>query len=100
MKYYRRHKHELNHVDGDDPLPAPPSKKMRYGKNDDILLAKHFVNKPDGTSDKVFQDFARIVSIPRAIYSSMEIEKNCRILTIHGKAGKNTTGFTRPKLTI
>ena len=75
MKYYRRHKHELNHVDGDDPLPAPPSKKMRYGKNDDILLAKHFVNKPDGTSDKVFQDFARIVSIPRAIYSSMEIEK-------------------------
>jgi len=60
MKYYRRHKHELNRIDGDEPLPAPPAKKMRYGRNDDILLARYFVNKPEGTSDKIFQDFARI----------------------------------------
>ncbi|EJD03052.1 uncharacterized protein FOMMEDRAFT_140811 [Fomitiporia mediterranea MF3/22] len=60
MKYYRRHKHELNRVEGDEPLPAPPTKKMRYGRNDDILLAQYFVNKPEGTSDKIFQEFAKI----------------------------------------
>ncbi|KAI0793243.1 hypothetical protein C8Q75DRAFT_797370 [Abortiporus biennis] len=60
MKFYRRHKHELHHADGDDPLPAPPEKKMRYSRADDVLLAKHFINKPEGTSDKVFQAFARI----------------------------------------
>ena len=62
MKYYRRHKHELHRVEGDEPLPAPPSKKMRYGRNDDILLARYFVNRPEGTSDKIFQEFAKIVS--------------------------------------
>lgn len=61
MKYYRRHKHELNRVEGDEPLPAPPAKKMRYGKNDDVLLARYFANKPAGTSDKIFQEFAKIV---------------------------------------
>jgi len=60
MKYYRRHKHELNRLEGDEPLPAPPAKKMRYGRNDDILLAQYFANKPEGTSDKIFQTFARI----------------------------------------
>jgi len=62
MKFWRRHKHELERADNDAPLPAPPEKKMRYSKKDDILLAKHFANKPDGTSDKIFQDFGRLVS--------------------------------------
>ncbi|KAF8971146.1 hypothetical protein BDZ97DRAFT_1651829 [Flammula alnicola] len=60
MKFWRRHKHELARTDGDEPLPAPPDKKMRYSKEDDILLAKYFYNKPDGTSDKIFQAFGRL----------------------------------------
>lgn len=63
MKFWRRHKHELARTDGDEPLPAPPDKKMRYSKEDDILLAKYFFNKPDGTSDKIFQAFGRLVRI-------------------------------------
>ncbi|KAI0087957.1 hypothetical protein BDY19DRAFT_994383 [Irpex rosettiformis] len=62
MKFYRRHKHELYHEDGDDPLPQPPEKKMRYSKGDDILLAKHFASRREGTSDKIFQEFARLYS--------------------------------------
>jgi len=61
MKFWRRHKHELSRSEGDEPLPAPPDKKMRYSKEDDILLAKHFFNKPEGTSDKIFQAFGRLV---------------------------------------
>ncbi|KAH9484961.1 hypothetical protein JR316_0001865 [Psilocybe cubensis] len=60
MKFWRRHKHELAHTEGDEPLPAPPDKKMRYSKDDDILLARYFYNKPDGTSDKIFQAFGRL----------------------------------------
>ncbi|KAI0829693.1 hypothetical protein BC628DRAFT_1358248 [Trametes gibbosa] len=60
MKFYRRHKHELHHAPGDEPLPAPPEKKMRYSRQDDVLLAKHFITKPEGTSDKIFQNFARL----------------------------------------
>jgi hypothetical protein len=63
MKYWRRHKHVLNHADGDDPLPIPPEKKMRYSREDDVLLAKYFFRKPEGTSDKVFQAFGRLVSL-------------------------------------
>ncbi|KIP06616.1 hypothetical protein PHLGIDRAFT_90682 [Phlebiopsis gigantea 11061_1 CR5-6] len=59
MKFYRRHKHELEHKEGDDPLPPPPPKKMRYTKADDVLLARFFANRPEGTTDKVFQDFGR-----------------------------------------
>ncbi|CAL1707063.1 unnamed protein product [Somion occarium] len=59
MKFYRRHKHELHHTEGDEPLPPPPEKKMRYSKMDDVLLAKYFYDKPEGTSDKIFQQFAR-----------------------------------------
>lgn len=62
MKYYRRHKHELNRTEGDEPPPAPPSKKMRYDRKDDTLLARYFQHKPEGTSDKIFQEFAKIVS--------------------------------------
>ncbi|KAF7976074.1 hypothetical protein HWV62_7630 [Athelia sp. TMB] len=60
MKFWRRHKHELEHSDADEPLPAAPEKKMRYSRQDDVLIAKHFLDKPEGTSDKVFQAFARI----------------------------------------
>ncbi|KAH8978166.1 hypothetical protein EDB86DRAFT_3090974 [Lactarius hatsudake] len=60
MKFYRRHKHELNHTENDDPLPQAPEKKMRYSRADDVLLAKFFFNKPDGTSDKIFQAFGRL----------------------------------------
>ncbi|KAJ3513439.1 hypothetical protein NLJ89_g2945 [Agrocybe chaxingu] len=59
MKFWRRHKHEMERSETDEPLPAHPDKKMRYSKADDILLAKHFYHKPDGTSDKIFQAFAR-----------------------------------------
>ncbi|CAA7260587.1 unnamed protein product [Cyclocybe aegerita] len=59
MKFWRRHKHEMERSEADEPLPAHPDKKMRYSKDDDILLAKHFYHKPDGTSDKIFQAFAR-----------------------------------------
>jgi hypothetical protein len=62
MKYWRRHKHVLSHTEGDDPLPIPPQKKMRYSREDDMLLAKYFFRKPEGTSDKVFQAFGRLVS--------------------------------------
>ncbi|KAI0311690.1 hypothetical protein OF83DRAFT_1177323 [Amylostereum chailletii] len=59
MKFYRRHKHELNHGEGDEPLPHAPEKKMRYSLQDDILLAKFFFSRPLGTSDKQFQQFGR-----------------------------------------
>ncbi|KAJ3784380.1 hypothetical protein GGU10DRAFT_428532 [Lentinula aff. detonsa] len=62
MKFWRRHKHELQRSQNDDPLPLPPDKKLRYSRGDDVLLAKHFCNKPDGTSDKIFQAFARLHS--------------------------------------
>jgi hypothetical protein len=63
MKFYRRHKHELNHTDNDEPLPQAPEKKMRYSRADDVLLANFFFNKPDGTSDKIFQAFGRLVNL-------------------------------------
>lgn len=64
MKFWRRHKHELNRTEEDDPLPQPPEKKMRYSRSDDVLLAKYFFTKPEGTSDRVFQSFGRLVRIP------------------------------------
>ncbi|OCH93102.1 hypothetical protein OBBRIDRAFT_817944 [Obba rivulosa] len=60
MKFWRRHRHELEHTDADEPLPAPPEKKMRYSRADDILLARYFLTKPDGTSDRIFQDFGKL----------------------------------------
>ena len=62
MKFYRRHKHELEYADTDAPLPTKPEKKMRYSKADDVLLARFFADKREGTSDKIFQQFARTVS--------------------------------------
>ena len=67
MKFYRRHKHELYHDVDDAPLPRPPEKKMRYSKGDDILLAKYFSSRREGTSDKIFQEFARLVRVVFAI---------------------------------
>jgi hypothetical protein len=61
MKYWRRHKHEL-YRDGTEDVPLPPEKKMRYSHADDILLARYFFTKPEGTSDQIFQAFARGVS--------------------------------------
>ncbi|KAJ7132782.1 hypothetical protein C8R43DRAFT_1023321 [Mycena crocata] len=60
MKFWRRHKHELEPAEMDAPFPQPPDKKMRYSRGDDLLLAKHFYNKVEGTSDKIFQAFGRM----------------------------------------
>lgn len=61
MKFWRRHKHELDRTETDEPLPQAPDKKMRYSVSDDVLLAKYFHTKPEGTSDKIFQAFGRMV---------------------------------------
>jgi hypothetical protein len=68
MKFWRRHKHELNRSEEDEPLPQPPEKKMRYSRGDDILLAKYFFTKPEGTSDKIFQAFGRIVRLHYSVF--------------------------------
>jgi hypothetical protein len=97
MKYWRRHKHELHHTEDDEPLPSRPEKKMRYSREDDILLAKYFFNKPEGTSDKIFQAFGRIVRLllTSAFSASLMLRS---ILIIRGKDGKNITGSTKPRL--
>ncbi|EIN11580.1 hypothetical protein PUNSTDRAFT_111685 [Punctularia strigosozonata HHB-11173 SS5] len=59
MKFWRRHKHEFFRSAEDAPLPQAPEKKMRYSHADDVLLAKFFFHRPEGTSDKIFQNFAR-----------------------------------------
>jgi len=60
MKYWRRHKHELEPDDAGQP-PAPlPEKKLRYSSSDDILLARYFAIRPQGTSDQIFQGFAKL----------------------------------------
>ena len=41
---------------------ASQPKRQRYSHEDDILLAKFWATDPKGTSDKLFQEFARIVS--------------------------------------
>jgi hypothetical protein len=99
MKFYRRHKHELNHTANDDPLPQAPEKKMRYSRADDVLLAKFFSNKPDGTSDKIFQAFGRLVSplLPYFSYCRSTGPFSTRIT--HGKVGRNTTGFINKRST-
>ncbi|KAG9006017.1 hypothetical protein FRB93_009118 [Tulasnella sp. JGI-2019a] len=84
LKYWRRHRHEIEVGDDDSDnapaaggangsgnvtmqvpstnpggVPAHP-KRSRYSHEDDILLAKFWATDPQGTSDKLFQDFARI----------------------------------------
>ncbi|KAG8685162.1 hypothetical protein FRC08_013268 [Ceratobasidium sp. 394] len=74
MKYWRRHKHELeaetnpssasaqpHPQEAQQPLPeGPPQKRKRYDHEDDMLLARYFATGPQGTSDAIFQRFARI----------------------------------------
>jgi len=66
MKYWRRHKHELEPDENGQALAPLPEKKLRYSTQDDILLARYFATRPAGTSDQMFQAFARMVS-PRRI---------------------------------
>jgi hypothetical protein len=100
MKFYRRHKHELNHTENDEPLPQAPEKKMRYSRADDVLLANFFFNKPDGTSDKIFQAFGRLVSLLHFTLPSLH-----RLVILfsthitHGRAGRSTTGSISRKST-
>ncbi|KNZ80277.1 hypothetical protein J132_06703 [Termitomyces sp. J132] len=60
MKFWRRHKHEFSADETTEPPPPAPEKKMRYSREDDILLARYFASKPEGTSDKIFQIFGRM----------------------------------------
>ena len=73
---------------------------MRYSRQDDILLAKYFVNKPEGTSDKIFQMFARLVSPTEQIAITSLIILSASIRITPGRAGKNTTGYTKSRSTI
>lgn len=59
MKYFRRHRHDLAPNAETRPLPPAPEKKLRYGRADDILLARYLATHPTGTSDQMFQEFAR-----------------------------------------
>ena len=102
MKFWRRHKHELNRTEGDEPLPIPPDKKMRYSKEDDILLARYFFNKPDGTSDKIFQAFGRLVR-SYFVHGSCLLGAELFCCSIHitrGRGGRSTIGYIKPKLNI
>lgn len=48
---------------------------MRYSAHDDVLLAKFFYKKPEGTSDRVFQDFGRMVrTVPVLFPTNMLID--------------------------
>lgn len=66
MKYWRRHRHELEPHEDDIQVPvvSSPSKKARYTRKDDILLAHYFIEFENSetamkkTSDKLFQEFA------------------------------------------
>lgn len=101
MKFWRRHKHELERTDGDDPLPAAPEKKMRYSRGDDILLARYFHDKPEGTSDKIFQAFGRMAS--RSSIYNLFAHINllfCSILITLGKVGRSTIGFIKQRSII
>ncbi|KIO29575.1 hypothetical protein M407DRAFT_21313 [Tulasnella calospora MUT 4182] len=87
LKYWRRHRHEIevpsNSADSgggagvDHPgpastfiagsnglqipsAPAQIAKRQRYSHEDDILLARFWAREPQGTSDKLFQEFARM----------------------------------------
>ncbi|KAG9088093.1 hypothetical protein FRC06_002239 [Ceratobasidium sp. 370] len=50
-----------HHQDTQQPLPeGPPQKRKRYDHEDDMLLARYFATSPQGTSDAIFQRFARM----------------------------------------
>jgi hypothetical protein len=104
MKFWRRHKHEFTRAETDDPLPQPPEKKMRYSREDDILLAKYFFDKPEGTSDKVFQAFGRTVRsvspLCLSLLRKVDLLISNSIRIIHGKGGKNITVYIKQKSII
>ena len=96
MKYWRRHKHELEpQTDGSVQAPyTPVGKKSRYTKEDDILLAKYFfVNQrppsnapgatglanpiPGKTSDAIFQEFAKLVSRVEGYDMASDVDTMC-----------------------
>jgi hypothetical protein len=121
MKYWRRHKHELEpQTDGSVQAPYTPiGKKSRYTKEDDILLANYFfVNQrppsnapgatglanpiPGKTSDAIFQEFAKLVSRSEATTWRLTLTPYILQSTrnILGKGGKNTTGCTSGRLIL
>jgi len=73
MKYWRRHKHEFNRTESDDTLPPAPEKKMRYSRQDDVLLAKFFQTRPTGTSDSIFQSFGRKVCVFLSLFEKNDM---------------------------
>jgi len=61
MKFWRRHKHELEQtgtIQPHDPS-VNQGKRARYGHHDNVLLAKYLATNPPGTLDAIFQEFAR-----------------------------------------
>ncbi|KAF8335754.1 uncharacterized protein EI90DRAFT_3047036 [Cantharellus anzutake] len=59
MKYWRRHKHELEGDRGDIVAPMPPSKRSRYTREDDMLLAHFFAAQhAEDSQDNLFRLFA------------------------------------------
>lgn len=103
MKFWRRHKHELTHSDADAPLPQPPDKKMRYSREDDILLAKYFYDKPEGTSDSIFQAFGRQVRRFLFFVGAGADGGSCGVCSTRitrGRGGKSIIGSIRRRLTI
>jgi hypothetical protein len=49
-------------LEGAAPAIPRPEKKRKYDLKDDLLLAKYFA-QPVGTSDAIFQAFARDVRL-------------------------------------
>ena len=65
-------------------------------EGDDVLLAHYFVTKPEGTSDKIFQEFARTVrATSYCVILALLTSEPTSIHTTLGKVGRNTTVFTR-----
>ncbi|KAG8907436.1 hypothetical protein FRB99_004231 [Tulasnella sp. 403] len=109
LKYWRRHKHEIEvQPDGEAAgssggtsagwsatilqVPShntPVGKRQRYSHEDDILLAKFWASEPQGTSDKLFQDFARMSG-----FVDYDLAR-CSIHIILGRDGKSIIGYTR-----
>ncbi len=70
-QYWRRHKHELEGDRDEIAAPAPPSKRARYTREDDVLLAQFFATKRfDDSQDNLFRLFASKVGF-REIHLSI-----------------------------
>lgn len=95
MKYWRRHKHELEPDESGQP-PAPlPEKKLRYSAGDDILLGRYFATRPQGTSDQIFQAFAKQVRLGIILrLGDVLMLWNSTRITL-GRGGRSTIGFIK-----